>query len=387
MQIPKKFENQLWEAMQSSFPNRQELRIMVQTGLEENLDHIVSPGTLPQTILDLIIWASAQGKFEDLLAAAQKENPGNADLVAFAERFSVWKASQDLAGETSLPTEEDGPATLSPPPGSISEYTNKVIWPPYVSPQSVHNWTEAMQTASRAVCRLETIQGDVNVGYGTGFLIGPRLILTADYIVPDANVEVRFDYEYAADDITPHQGTVHKLADHWLIDKRKNQYALILTEGSPGYDKVPGTNQPRGWLQVVPDYEVQQGEPLFFMGFYNAKPLTVGHYFALLDGRDSSPLITYCAYHSINARGTSGAPIFNAQWQVVGLHNMFLHTQNPEWEKGLSANIPLPAGEREVLVGKIKQQLGGRDNLRAGTAIKAIMAQPAVQLALAVSGH
>jgi len=387
MQIPKKFENQLWEALQGAFPTHSDLRILVQTGLEENLNNIVNPGTLPQTILDLITWATAHGKFDDLLSAARSQNPGNEILAAFSERYVAWAASQDPAGDEQTETEEDEPAVLSPPPGAVSEVT-PADWLPYVSPQSVQNWVAAMQTAARAVCRIEQKkEGSSTGGYATGFLIGPRLILTTDYSIQDKNVELRFDYEYAADNITPHQGTVHKPAQHWLIDQRKNQYALILTEGTPGYDSIPGTNEQRGWLRMAPEYEVQSGEPLFFMGFYNARPLIVGHYYALVDGRESSPLVTYCAYHDIGAPGTSGAPIFNGNWEVVGLHSIYLDPRRPGWENGIKNYSIRPADEQDMLVENIKQKLGTRNNLRAGVSINYIFQQPAVQLALAISGH
>ncbi len=355
MEIPVRFKKQLWEALQSAFPTIDELEIMVKFGLDENLEQIAGTGRIPNIILELIDWASSRSKFEDLLAAARTHNDTNEDLASFAERFDHWKVSQNKSPEDQT-AEEETPMALTPPPGSVNEFTDFRRWSPFVSPKSVHNWTLAMQKASQAICRIESLAGIEN--YATGFLIGPRLILTAEYVVPDEKIELRFDYELEEDNLTPHQGVVYQLAKHWLIDQKDQSYALMLAEGTPGNDRVNDSGQPRGWLRVAPDYPLQKGEPLFILGHYNSKPITVSHYYVLEESQENSPYFSYGAYHPLASPGLSGAPIFNANWEVVGIHSLF-H----------------------------RQPVHGAHGKRSGILIKYILQQPAVQLALAVSGH
>ena len=87
----------LQEALLSAFPTRSALAQMVRVGLEANLEAIAAQENLSVAAFELIGWAEAQGRLEELIAAARRENPGNPPLRAFAE-----EREQTLRG-SSLP--------------------------------------------------------------------------------------------------------------------------------------------------------------------------------------------------------------------------------------------------------------------------------------------
>ncbi|HLK56820.1 MAG TPA: effector-associated domain EAD1-containing protein [Chthonomonadaceae bacterium] len=60
---------QLHNALLSTFPNMASLRMMVQIRLGENLEEITSGHNLSQSDFDLITWAVARGRLNDLIEA------------------------------------------------------------------------------------------------------------------------------------------------------------------------------------------------------------------------------------------------------------------------------------------------------------------------------
>jgi len=78
---------QLREALLSAFPKHQDLEIMVSDGLHENLSAIAGQGPLQHTVFELIRWAKAKGKLEQLVIAALKENNHNPQLRSVAQLF------------------------------------------------------------------------------------------------------------------------------------------------------------------------------------------------------------------------------------------------------------------------------------------------------------
>lgn len=78
--------------MLGAFPSVADLSMLASFHMSENLAAIVSGGRLPDQVFELIGWAEAQGRLEDLVAAAQRAVPGNAKLTAVAEDFARWKS-------------------------------------------------------------------------------------------------------------------------------------------------------------------------------------------------------------------------------------------------------------------------------------------------------
>ena len=76
---------QLYTALLSAFPTLADLRRVVTFGLSQNLDQITTGGSLDQMALDLITWAQARGRTEDLVKAALDDNPDNSTLQAFGK--------------------------------------------------------------------------------------------------------------------------------------------------------------------------------------------------------------------------------------------------------------------------------------------------------------
>jgi hypothetical protein len=94
MHLTGKQRRQLETALLSAFPSRDALTRMVAYQLDQNLAAIAGGDTLAAVVFNLVGWAHATGQIEQLIAAAQAENPGNPELRAFAAQRAIPPATQ-----------------------------------------------------------------------------------------------------------------------------------------------------------------------------------------------------------------------------------------------------------------------------------------------------
>ena len=66
---------QLRDALLSAFPTEDTLKQMVRFELDENLDEIAGGQNLSEKVFNLIEWAKAQGRTEELINGARNNNP------------------------------------------------------------------------------------------------------------------------------------------------------------------------------------------------------------------------------------------------------------------------------------------------------------------------
>ncbi len=75
---------QLLEALLGAFPSMDALAQMISFEMDENLAAISTGGNIGTVAFELMEWAEAHGRLEDLIRAARNANPGNPELRAFA---------------------------------------------------------------------------------------------------------------------------------------------------------------------------------------------------------------------------------------------------------------------------------------------------------------
>ena len=100
---------QILNALISAYPNISALERMVRFGLNENLQSIAGGSSLTDVVFQLISWAQAQGRLEELVREAYQQNPGNRDLQVVAGWFvsaptpAPTVGSAPTAGATPMP--------------------------------------------------------------------------------------------------------------------------------------------------------------------------------------------------------------------------------------------------------------------------------------------
>jgi len=184
------------------------------------------------------------------------------------------------------------------------------------------SYLERGMIAADAVARVEVRNGESElVGYGTGFMVSPRLLLTNHHVLPTADDAaqswLQFRYEYDA---------LGRLLDPCVFALEPS--TLFYTDADLDTTVVavaPETPDRRhhvsrfGWLRLSASADtVVPGEWLTMVHHPGGRPKQVALRQNLLINQSDGDLW----YATETAPASSGAPVFNDSWQVVGVHRL-----------------------------------------------------------------
>jgi hypothetical protein len=334
--------------------------LLVQLG--RNRQHITLSNNAPQIVLDVIRRADSEAWTTELLQAARAENPTNPELQAFAETFG-----------------------LAPGVGTQLELERTI--------RTANSMLDPVRFRTRLaaiegqVCRIE-IDGADRVAYGTGFLIAADAVMTNYHVIEQvrantvspSKVTLRFDYKRANDLVVVNEGTKYGLAtgDDWLVDYSEYSpldeavepgdavptldqldYAVLRVNGTPGDEPIGGAANPsvdapaRKWIELPSTtYPFTPHSSLFMVQHPAAEPLQVA-----LDNDAiiaAKPNGTRVRYSTNSAKGSSGSPCFDANWNLIALH----HAGDPNFEK-----LHQPTFNQGVPISTIVTRLKARGTL------------------------
>lgn len=169
---------------------------------------------------------------------------------------------------------------------------------------------------ARAVARVQIRDGQGRAaGYGTGFLVSPRLFLTNNHVLATAasaaasQAEFNFQ-ESAGGEIQPSE--VFPFAPELLfLTDPERDYSLIALRPDPRLARY-------GWLPLIPQTgKLMVGETVNIIQHPNGEPKQL----AIRHNKVVDELELFLHYKTDTAPGSSGAPVFNDQWEVVALHH------------------------------------------------------------------
>ncbi len=172
------------------------------------------------------------------------------------------------------------------------------------------------RTVGRVHCRNRT--GQV-VSYGTGFMVSPRLLMTNNHVLNSAelaaNSQVEFDYQIGLDG-QPTTSVFFNLlpSDFFLTDKGLD-YTLVAVQSRHPEGRELGEF---GWNRLYDEEgKIIKGECVNIIQHPNGEPKQL----ALRENQLEDALEEWLHYRTDTAPGSSGSPLYNDQWEVVGLHH------------------------------------------------------------------
>ncbi len=173
----------------------------------------------------------------------------------------------------------------------------------------------------KSVCRI-IIRDDGfrEIGYGTGFKVSPNLVLTNHHVLDSAEVAqlaiIEFDFELDQSG-NPKPTTRFALSpsDFYMSDRRLD-YALIAIK--PVAIFGDGELEDYGFLRLNSSTgKIKPGEYATIIQHPSGQVKQV----ALRENELLKIDETTLLYQSDTAPGSSGSPVLNDSWQVVGLHH------------------------------------------------------------------
>ncbi len=197
---------------------------------------------------------------------------------------------------------------------------------------------------TRRVCAIELGQSA-----GTGFLIGPRTVITNHHVVkkaidgdfPPDRIVVRFDYKRDRDGLVRDPGVEVRLADEWLVHTSpyssfdltdyvegtapgagELDYAVLRLERSIGSEPAPGDpdGTRRGWVEPrLEEHDFATDSYLMVVQHPCHDPIS---YDAAFDGVIRVIGDRLRVHHRVNTMpGSSGSPVLDQDQELVALHH------------------------------------------------------------------
>jgi endonuclease G len=188
--------------------------------------------------------------------------------------------------------------------------------------------TDTARDAGRPVARIVTMSdGFAPQGFGTGFMVSSRLLMTNNHVLPDdasvTDVYAQFDYEYVGKRLK--SGELFELdPDEFFMTSEKLDFTLVAVRPT---SRNGGSLSSYGHHKLISTIgKILIDQPVSIIQHPDARPKS----WAETDNKLLDVLDNHLHYETDTLPGSSGSPTFNAFWDVVALH----HSGVPEMRDG-----------------------------------------------------
>lgn len=157
------------------------------------------------------------------------------------------------------------------------------------------------------------------VGYGTGFMVSPRLLLTNNHVLSNAQQAgfslIEFNYQSGVGGQMLQSYTYELDPATFFLTSQPLDFSLVAVKDSSS-GKPPLASF--GWNRLIEEQgKVILGEYVNVIQHPSGQPKQL----ALRENRLVDLFDDFLHYQTDTAPGSSGSPVFNDQWEVVGLHH------------------------------------------------------------------
>lgn len=188
------------------------------------------------------------------------------------------------------------------------------------------NFLDRGRRAADAVCRIKLpVEGGES--YGTGFLIGPRLLITNNHVLfspaEAAQAEAEFHYEHDIDGVL-RPGVRFNLDPVQLFYTSTELDITLVAVAAMSDSGVPIERY--GWLPLLPlSGKSVDGEWVSIIqhpgGMTKQIAIHASQIIKLDPAKVSGITDSFIHYTTDTEPGSSGSPVLNDQWQVVAIHH------------------------------------------------------------------
>ena len=205
------------------------------------------------------------------------------------------------------------------------------------------NFVELLMDAKEKVGRILVKNENNLVGYATGFMVSPRLMLTNWHVFQNpgdaAHSEVQFGYELDVFGKEKPATAFSFCPDEFFYSNQNLDYCFVAVNPTSRDSSLELSKI--SYLYLDP----QKGK----LGEENKESLNIIHHpdgdFKQLSIRENlftkiTPTTIW--YKADTAQGSSGGPVFNDQWQVVALHHLGIADKNDKGEYIDKYGNPVP---------------------------------------------
>ncbi|MCF2446710.1 serine protease [Dyadobacter sp. CY345] len=203
----------------------------------------------------------------------------------------------------------------------------------------------------RTVGRIHIYQRERRVSWGTGFLVGPGLLLTNQHVLDSLDTarvsRVEFDYEEDNTGSIPPTAVFNFEPDIFFMSspaKDGFDYALVAVSPNARPDSSKGNVllSDYGYNLLYEDLgKLLKGEAINAIHHPEGQPRRISIRENRLTAIDAPALKeSWIHYETDTEEGSSGSPLFNDQWEVVGIQHAGVEARNAQGEILAIGGIP-----------------------------------------------
>lgn len=327
--------------------------VYASTGDRLYVEYVARGQPLRPTLFSLLDVLNQRGIAPPFLRYAHARLGGRPEIQALiAELCAVAVVPQPQSGMALAAQTGGNPQTNAPTNANAPGLQRNVR--PHLAKLDVLVWRERLSQVERRICMLEA-NGNAA---GTGFLVGPDVVLTNWHVVrpfKDAvgTLQCRFDFlklpnnTVQAGQLTPlhadgcldyssySQAEMTATPDTPPPKDDELDYALLRLATRVGEQAVNGA--PRGWIALpAAALPLPAGTPLLIVQHPQGQPMKLALDTEAVIGLNAGK--TRVRYKTNTDPGSSGSPCFSMDWDIVALH----HYGDPAWRALPQFNQGIP---------------------------------------------
>ncbi|KAA3621514.1 MAG: serine protease [Bacteroidetes bacterium] len=247
--------------------------------------------------------------------------------------YFVEQIKEDSEELTQLPAgkyDEDIPMEIAPPPPQVKVQLQKNI----SNKLKNISWLEKGITYAKSVCKVEVRNKPTEEGIrtivGTGFLLPGHLLMTNNHVIGStaeaADSVLYFNYQLDAEDNKQDPLTYKLAPEEVFFTNEDYDFSIIKVKDEP---KRPLDQ----FGHVNIDLDEYSDEPALYnhvtiiqhpMGGY--KQIALNENQITKVDKETQTIL----YKTDTEEGSSGSPVFNDNWKVIGLHHAHVSSQDEQ---------------------------------------------------------
>jgi endonuclease G len=251
---------------------------------------------------------------------AERAAAAGADVIAGAAIEGLAVDEAELEEAVEAPVAPPEPAPPPPPAVVVGDRRSRVVLERLIGDNDLIEvaFLEAGYRAARSVGRIDVRRDGGHLGFGTGSLISPRLLLTNNHVLESAadavDSRVEFDYQVDPDGVPLHAVSFALDPDAFFITDPELDYALVAVVERSGTRQLGEF----GWNPLIAaEGKVLRGEKVNIVQHPGGEPKQL----ALRENKVVDLLERFIHYQTDTAPGSSGSPVYNDEWELIALHH------------------------------------------------------------------
>lgn len=236
------------------------------------------------------------------------------------------------------------------------------------------NFTEMAAAVARYVGRI-IIKASPNIelGYGTGFMVSPNLMMTNNHVFASKEAAkfslAEFDYQLDRENKPLNSILFEFDPDTFFITDPALDFSLVAVRDTARDGKTKISDY--GWTRLIGEEgKILKGENVNIIqhpnGDYKKMVLRDNELIDLFD--------LYAHYITDTEQGSSGAPVFNDQWEVIALHHSgvpkvvdgnIMTTDDRIWQDGMDDKLIDWVANEGIRISRVIKSIKSLSNLNS----------------------